>query len=129
MNENQLYWLSLFNLLLCALLCLGVSYLAFYIMRWIRYRYLEPKYIDHLIHDLAHEGRFSQREVLDYVTHNMSDYRERRNKFWTTFGQILLSIFIVSVLTVMMLAKIIEPDAGLPILSGYQALLLPKLSV
>jgi hypothetical protein len=46
------------------------------------------------------------------------EYLSRRNEFWTLFGQIGLSVVLVVVLAVLLLAGVITPEAGLPILSG-----------
>jgi len=75
---------------------------------------------------LIEKDGYSRREVLHELSQELSDYRARRNEFWTTFDQILLLIFIVTVITVLLLMKTIEPDAGLPILSGISGLAIAK---
>jgi hypothetical protein len=60
------------------------------------------------------------------VADSVSNYRERRNEYWTTYGQIILSIFIVALLTVLLLTKTINADAGLPILSGISGFAIAK---
>jgi hypothetical protein len=45
-------------------------------------------------------------------------YLDKRNNFWTTFGQIILSVFFVGVIAILLLTKVITAAEGLPILSA-----------
>lgn len=49
---------------------------------------------------------------------SLEDYLTRRNEFWTLFGQFVLTAFVIICITILLLTKIISPEAGLPILSG-----------
>jgi hypothetical protein len=65
-------------------------------------------------------------EVAQVFADTVSNYREQRNEFWTTYGQIILSIFIVAVLTVLLLTRTISAESGLPILSGISGFAIAK---
>ncbi|GLI33268.1 hypothetical protein [Desulforhabdus amnigena] len=54
------------------------------------------------------------------------DYLERRNEFWTTYGQVLVAVLIIIVLTILLLTKTITAEAGLPILSAISGFAIAK---
>lgn len=54
------------------------------------------------------------------------EYLARRNEFWLTYGQITVAILLLIVVTVLLLTKTIDPDAGLPILSGITGFAIAK---
>lgn len=54
------------------------------------------------------------------------EYLEKRNRFWELFGQVALSVVVAALLTVLLLTKTIEADAGLPILSAIVAFVVGK---
>jgi len=51
---------------------------------------------------------------------------QRRNEFWTAYGQILLAILIVIVLGILLVTKTISAEAGLPILSAISGFAIAK---
>ncbi len=51
---------------------------------------------------------------------------QRRNEFWTTYMQTTAAVFIVVVIAVLLIAKVITPDAGLPILSAISGFVIAK---
>ena len=55
-----------------------------------------------------------------------SDTNERRNEFWTMYGQILIAIFLILALTILLLTKSIKEEAGLPILSAISGFAIAK---
>lgn len=61
-------------------------------------------------------------------TNYISEYLERRNDFWTTYGQIIISVFIVCIITLLLLTKIITAEAGLPLLSAVSGFTIAKSS-
>jgi len=52
------------------------------------------------------------------VQNIIEDYFNRRNEFWTLYGQFVLSLFVILCVTILLLTRVITADAGLPILSG-----------
>ena len=55
-------------------------------------------------------------------------YLEKRNDFWEHYGQVALAVLIVIVLAVLLLAKAISAEAGLPILSAVAGFAIAKSS-
>jgi len=59
---------------------------------------------------------------------SVETYFEKRNDFWSVFGQLYISIFLIAAITVLLLTKTINPDAGLPLLSAIVAFALARTS-
>ena len=57
-----------------------------------------------------------------------TDFTDRRNDFWTLFGQILICIFIVCIIALLLLTKVISAESGLPILSAISGFAIAKSS-
>jgi hypothetical protein len=125
MTDSLLFWLSVMTFALGLLLSGGIAWIGRRLMLW-HSRHIHPEYIEHLFVKLMEKDNFSRREELHELTQELSDYRARRNEFWNTLGQIFLSIFIATVITVLLLTKTIDPDAGLPILSGISGFAIAK---
>lgn len=62
------------------------------------------------------------RVLVDLTT----DYRERKNEFWTLYGQVILAVLIVVLLSVLLLTKTTSAEAGLPILSAISGFAIAK---
>jgi hypothetical protein len=55
-----------------------------------------------------------------------ADRLQRRNEFWTSYGQIVIAALIIIVLTILLITKTITAEAGLPILSAVSGFALAK---
>ncbi len=55
-----------------------------------------------------------------------ADHLGRRNEFWVGYGQITVAVLLLTMVTVLLLTKTINPDAGLPILSGIAGFTIAK---
>ena len=78
---------------------------------------------------LLRELIFRSKNTFDHADQffqSIADFREKRNEFWNIYGQLSLSIFIVTILAILMLSGTIDPDAGLPILSGVSGFAIAK---
>jgi hypothetical protein len=86
--------------------------------------------IRHLFRDLIHHP--SSHRSQEWIASTASDwyrtYLERRNDFWEHYGQVALAVLIVIVLAVLLLAKVISAEAGLPILSAVAGFAIAKSS-
>lgn len=51
---------------------------------------------------------------------------QRRNEFLATYTQTIVAVLIVVVLSVLMISEIVEPQAGLPIISAISGYILAK---
>ena len=61
-----------------------------------------------------------------YMMDAYSEYLQRRNEFWTSYGQIIVASLIIIVLTILLLTKSISAEAGLPVLSGISGFAIAK---
>lgn len=83
--------------------------------------------IESLLHRLnrCNQHRSFSNE-LQAIVDSYADYRERRNEFWSVYGQIVLAIFIVVILAILLITKTISAEAGLPILSAVSGFAIAK---
>jgi|CZKF01.1.fsa_nt_gi L-asparagine transporter-like permease len=51
---------------------------------------------------------------------------QRRNEFWTSYGQTIVAVLMIIVLTILLLTRTISAEAGLPILSGISGFAIAK---
>ena len=56
----------------------------------------------------------------------LRDFDEKRNDFWTIYGQIIICLFIICIIALLLLTKVISPEAGLPILSAISGFAIAK---
>ncbi|WP_040590762.1 hypothetical protein [Methylobacter marinus] len=61
-----------------------------------------------------------------YLNEAYSDYLQKRNEFWSTYGQVVIAAFIIIILAILMLTKTISAEAGLPILSAVSGFAIAK---
>lgn len=61
-----------------------------------------------------------------YVNEAYADYLQKRNEFWSTYGQVVVALFIVIILAILMLTQTITAEAGLPILSAVSGFAIAK---
>lgn len=62
------------------------------------------------------------RYFLDALTESL----HRRNEFWMTYGQVIISTFIIVILAILLLTKSISAEAGLPLLSAVSGFAIAK---
>jgi len=60
------------------------------------------------------------------LTDNYNDFLDKRNELFFGFGQIIIIAFIITVITILLLLKIISPEAGLPVLTAVSGFALAK---
>ncbi|MCK4631742.1 MAG: hypothetical protein KAT79_00660 [candidate division Zixibacteria bacterium] len=126
MNETLLFWLCILVgmvglAVVTAIIWFGRNLIAFRV---------ENSLFDHPIwHELAHRDRKMGRygdDLPRHVLEGYSEYLQRRNEFWTTYGQVLIAILIVTILSILLLTSVISAEAGLPILSGISGFAIAK---
>ncbi|BDX06505.1 hypothetical protein [Planctobacterium marinum] len=90
----------------------------------------EKEFYHPAIDDLLHHWALHKYKDYDLIPRLISDsyseYLQRRNDFWTAYGQVLLAILIVIVLAILLITKTISAEAGLPILSGISGFAIAK---
>jgi hypothetical protein len=84
------------------------------------------KHLHYLIHDLKDHDRYSFLKILTLFTNLSNDFSEKRNDFWTAYGQIIICVFIVCIIALLLLTKVISAEAGLPILSAISGFAIAK---
>jgi hypothetical protein len=123
--DKLIFWLSVLVMIFAASIIAGVVWFGLRVF-YERWNYPHP-FIEHVMERWLHGPRPPRADVAAQVmSDSISNYRERRNEYWTTYGQIVLSIFIVALLSVLLLTKTINADAGLPILSGISGFAIAK---
>jgi hypothetical protein len=70
----------------------------------------------------SHSGCRNFRHLMDVY----SEQVQRRNEFWTSYGQIIVAALIIIVLTILLLTCSISAEAGLPVLSGISGFAIAK---
>jgi uncharacterized membrane protein len=55
-----------------------------------------------------------------------SERLQRRNEFWTSYGQTIIAALIIIVLAILLITKTISAEAGLPILSAVSGFAIAK---
>jgi hypothetical protein len=114
MSESQLFFLALFVGVLGPVITFGLFYLGWRLFRLEVERLYDVRLCLELHARASHGGS----EGAQILTAILDEYLSRRNEFWTTFGQLGVSVLVVVVLTVLLLARVISAEAGLPILAG-----------
>jgi TRAP-type C4-dicarboxylate transport system permease small subunit len=115
----NLFWLSIVICVLGTLAIGAIVYFGMYLYH--RTSFAWDRALDRL--DMTGDARnFRSR----YLVEAYSDFSQRRNEFWTTYGQVILALLIIIVLTVLLLTRTISPEAGLPILSGISGFAIAK---
>ncbi len=67
-------------------------------------------------------GNPSIRPLIEAYTEQL----QRRNEFWTSYGQTIVAVLMIVVLTILLLTRTISAEAGLPILSGISGFAIAK---
>jgi len=126
MTETVTLWL-------CILVgAIGLAFLAgvilFGFQLWGSLRRRLPS-LESLLHELLHDRMMRDphpQVPARYISEVYSEYLQRRNEFWTGYGQVAIATLIIVLLSVLLLTKSISAEAGLPILSGISGFAIAK---
>jgi hypothetical protein len=134
LSPQVTFSLSLYTFGLGALVALLIIAFGLLLLKnrlgWRRARPDEP--IEMFIHELRHllMNGSPQKDVanllLTWSAGVYADHLGRRNEFWVGYGQITVAVLLLTMVTVLLLTRTINPDAGLPILSGIAAFTIAK---
>ena len=61
-----------------------------------------------------------------YFVDALAESLQRRNEFWITYGQVILSTLIIIILSILLLTKTVSAEAGLPLLSAVSGFAIAK---
>jgi hypothetical protein len=123
MADSQILWLCILVGGVGVSIVGGILWFGFRLH--VSGRYLDDSLAKELFH-LYLKGPPAYDDAPRHLAESYSEYLQRRNEFWNTYGQVLLAILIVTVLTILLLAGAISAEAGLPILSGVSGFAIAK---
>lgn len=127
MNETYIFWICIIVSIIGLIILIGLILFGTILMRkslWHRdndYHYWE-KILFHWFE--GNPNRY--RDIPQHIENGYTEYLQRRNEFWTAYGQIIIAVLIAIVLTILLLTKTISAEAGLPILSGISGFAIAK---
>jgi hypothetical protein len=125
MNESNILWFSIIVSVVGIAMMGGIIFFGTFLFKRSMNQFpLDYPFWEHFLH------RFDQSPAraafARYLADAYGDFLQRRNEFWTTYGQLLTSVLIIIVLTILLLTKTISAEAGLPILSGISGFAIAK---
>src|SRR5436305_8510311 len=90
----------------------SLAYFAFYLNR-LKIGY--SAHIEDLLHMWMHQG---PKPDTTFIGNVIGEWYTHRNEFWTSYGQFMLSGFVIAAITILLLTRTISAEAGLPVLAG-----------
>jgi hypothetical protein len=81
-------------------------------------------FLDHVFHLWEKSG--IRPNLPKYLADPFSDFLERRNEFWTTYGQVIIAALVIVVLTLLLPTRTISAEAGSSILSDISGFAVAK---
>jgi hypothetical protein len=125
-SENAILWFCILVAALGVLALSGILYFGLVLTRhWLWKRQPGPDLFDWLFHQMPPDRRYAD-QVARYLSEAYTEHLQRRNEFWTTYGQVVIATLIIVVLSILLLTKTISAEAGLPILSGVSGFAIAK---
>lgn len=126
MSENATLWFSLLVAGLGVLAIGAIMFFGFVLTRqWLWRRVPGPDVLEWLFQHVPPDRRYSE-QLPRCVAEAYAEHLQRRNEFWTTYGQVVIAALIMVVLSILLLTKAISAEAGLPILSGISGFAIAK---
>jgi hypothetical protein len=89
-------------------------------------RHGNDEFFHFLLHQVDKTDKNFSVKIFNLFSNLYSEYGEKRNDFWTVYGQLIICIFIVCIIALLLLTKVINADAGLPILSAISGFAIAK---
>jgi uncharacterized membrane protein YhaH (DUF805 family) len=127
MNETIIFWICIIVSIIGLLAIAGIVYFGQIILRnQIFKRFDNNPFWEELFFRFAKDypNRFD--DIPRHVVSAYNEYLERRNEFWATYGQVIIAILIIVIISILLLTKVISAEAGLPILSGISGFAIAK---
>ena len=121
MSSDQIFWLCL--------LVVGIAVALVWAIVWFGHRIFGDSQYDIWGLDQFLDSWQSQNirpNLPRYFVDALTESLQRRNEFWMTYGQIIVSVLIIVILTVLLLTKTISAEAGLPLLSAVSGFAVAK---
>lgn len=127
MIDNIIFWACILVILVGLVVIAGIIWFGFALSR----HHFDKRFPDHpfwheLFHHYLNNPNMLHDEIPRYIYDGYTEYLQRRNEFWTAYGQVLIAVLIVIVLSILLMTKTISAEAGLPILSGISGFAIAK---
>jgi ABC-type multidrug transport system fused ATPase/permease subunit len=127
MNEIYIFWICIIVSVFGLLILVGLVLFGILIMRKSLSRHVDDfPYWEKYIFLWIDRDPNGLGDIPQHIINGYTEYLQRRNEFWTSFGQIIIAVLIALVLTILLLTKAISAEAGLPILSGISGFAIAK---
>ena len=127
MDNNLIFWICILVAIIGVASLLGIYLFGQVILRSHVFKDLRPfRFLEEMFDRSMKDSSYRRENIPQHLAGAYSDYLERRNEFWTSFGQVVIAIVIVIILSILLLTKAISAEAGLPILSGISGFAIAK---
>ncbi len=127
MTGNEMLIISLLLAILGLIVIGGVVWFGFILTKHSKSKGMFPHPVfEELLHYWDKNGPRYYEDIPRLAHDAYTEYLQRRNEFWTAYGQVLLAILIVVVLAILLITKTISAEAGLPILSAISGFAIAK---
>ena len=127
MSDNFIFWICIIVAVLGLASIFGIFFFGQVILRNHILSRQHPQHLwDDFLFRYLEKDTHRREDLPRHLISAYSDYLERRNEFWTTFGQVMIALVIVVILSILLLTKAISAEAGLPILSGISGFAIAK---
>jgi hypothetical protein len=126
MTENMTGWTCILVSVLGVLALLAVALFGVFLAnQWPRRGTPHLGLIDWLVRS-GQMDRNLVEQFGRYLVDGYGEHLQRRNEFWTTYGQVVIASLIITILSVLLLTKTVSAEAGLPVLSGVSGFAIAK---
>ena len=126
-QDNIVFWTIIFVVLITGGLVLCIFFFGKYLFNRERQYRFQLNRLVFGVEDLIRNNNYPAiTNALKALSIYLSDSLERRNEFWVTYGQIVVSIFLVCIITLLLLTHTITAEAGLPLLSAISGFAIAK---
>lgn len=113
------------SIIVISVVSIGISVGIIYLGRLLFNQSFSLDRFYHFFDEIFHRN-LNPNNAMKQLSNVHSESLERRNEFWTVYGQVVLAIFIVFALSILLLTRTISAEAGLPILSGVSGFAIAK---
>lgn len=126
MSENLMVWICILVATVGLSVASGIAWFG-HVVFLRQTAELYPHFLENLFHRWAGgPGGPPDDNIPRHLAESYAEFLQRRNEFWTAYGQVLLAVLIVTILAILILTKAISAEAGLPILSGVSGFAIAK---
>lgn len=127
MNETYIFWICIIVGIFGLIILVGLILFGTILMKNSLSRHADNFiHLENYIFHWLEKDPNRLRDIPQHIANGYTEYLQRRNEFWTSYGQIIIAVLIALVLTILLLTKSISAEAGLPILSGISGFAIAK---